>query len=278
MRIGGEAGLEEMSRKLFGSSFGEMQSEEILTPDGLLLCGFRSDRADLIELWSKARSLHSETGLWPIISHDGPRTWEWFPEETRRGRRSVDHDEAGGSEGTPEGVIAELVDAVWKGEEGCSGYRTAFGGIDLAELVAKIEEVPTPADPRSENIRFMAGFMGKPEWLCLIPAENSWQLPVLLDAPDTPNWLGSSTHPSLTLADHASVLESWHRRFGAEVFYLGSRELGLTVTRPPTDPLIVAEMAIEHWSFCYDLDQIIGDIAKVGKLQVPADHWLFWWD
>ncbi|MGW7543676.1 DUF4253 domain-containing protein [Streptomyces sp. NPDC054770] len=175
-------------------------------------------------------------------------------------------------------MIAELVGAVWKGEGGSSGYRAAFGDIDLSELAAKIADVPSPADPRSENIRFTEGFMGKPEWLCLIPAENSWELPVLLDAPDTPNWLGSSTHPSLTLADHVSVLESWHHRFGAEVFYLGSAELGLTVTRPPADPLTVAETAIEHWSFCYDLDQIIGDIARVGKLQVPADHWLFWWD
>ncbi|MEU3887505.1 DUF4253 domain-containing protein [Streptomyces sp. NPDC029041] len=46
---------------------------------------------------------------------------------------------------------------------------------------------------------------------------------------------------------------------------------------PPAAPLEAARVAIEHYAYCPDLDQVIGGLPEVA-VQVLTRTWFFWWD
>ncbi|MFF4352952.1 DUF4253 domain-containing protein [Streptomyces sp. NPDC001530] len=82
----------------------------------------------------------------------------------------------------------------------------------------------------------------------MVPAAHGYELPALIDAPYTVNWAGPREHPDLTPADHVAVLRSWHDRYGARNYYLGSTAVELTVAAPPTAPGEVARVAVEQYA------------------------------
>ncbi len=137
--------------------------------------------------------------------------------------------------------------------------------------------------PRSAASQLSTFFAEPPEWICLVPTEDPPGLPELLellellDAPDTPNHTPFPGREALSYRDHANVLREWHDRYGAEICYLDTHEVLLSVEHPPSAPSETARVAIEHYAYCPDLDQVIGGLPEV-VLQVPTRTWFFWWD
>ncbi|MBB4713003.1 hypothetical protein BJ965_002885 [Streptomyces luteogriseus] len=246
--------------------------ERVPTPRGGTLLGFRCAPDACLDLWRRARERHPATGWWPFITHTPPSDWEWaeLPGGSHR-------DETRGP------FIAGLVE-LQAGEllQEAETFRPPTGHLpvrDLDDLARRLTAaLPHPAPPRPAETRLATFSVGPPEWICLVPTDDPVGLPELLDAPDTPNHTPFPGRESLSYRDHADVLREWHDRFGAEICYLDTAALLLSVGSPPTDPLQAARVAIEQYAYCPDFDQLIGGLPEIAAHQAPAPFWFFWWD
>jgi hypothetical protein len=106
------------------------------------------------------------------------------------------------------------------------------------------------------------------------PAARSGYLHAATPPPWARGVRGDDTSPGAGVA----VLRSWHDRYGARLHYLGSTALELTVASPPATVAEVAQVAVEQYAYCCDLDQIFGDPLDIAERQVPTRWWYFWWD
>ncbi|MFD8230383.1 DUF4253 domain-containing protein [Streptomyces sp. NPDC059696] len=246
--------------------------QRVRTPRGGTLLGFRCTPDACLDVWRRARERHADTGWWPFITHTQPSDWEWadLPDGSHRGE-------------THGPFVARLVE-LQAGEllKEAETFRPPTGRLpvrDLDDLAGRlVAAVPHSAPPRPAETRLATFFAGPPEWICLVPTGDPAGLPELLDAPDTPNHTPFPGRESLSYRDHADVLREWHDRFGAEICYLDTDALLLSVRNPPTDPLQVARVAIEHYAYCPDFDQLIGGLPEVAAHQAPTRFWFFWWD
>ncbi|WP_100244134.1 DUF4253 domain-containing protein [Streptomyces ipomoeae] len=247
----------------------------VRTPRGGVLLGFRSDPDAALDVWRRARERYATTGLWPFVTHTSPTEWEWADvpgdshdekhrqscidrlTELQRDKLLREADEFNPPQEHP-APVRDLDDLA----------------LRLTGAVPAVEALP----PRSAESRLATFFAAPPEWICLVPTEDPLGLPELLDAPDTPNHTPFPGRESLSYRDHANVLREWHDRYGAEICYLDSHEVLLSVEHPPSDPLETARAAIEHYAYCPDLDQVIGGLPEVASRQVPTRTWFFWWD
>jgi hypothetical protein len=228
--------------------------EEATSPRGNVLYGVRCPPDECWEVWRELRDAARKIGFWPFVSHEGPREWEW--DHARAWDESARISPSRG--GTP----AQLVAAQ-------SGVLEDAGG--LADRLVDLA-------PRPQGKTFGEFFAYRPEWVCLATVPAQSQLPEILDAPSTPNWLGGPAHPVLRYEDHADVLREWHSRYDASICYLGSNSLMVQVGSPPRTVRDAAAVAIEQYAYCPDLDQVIGTLDDVAREQAGARQWFFWWD
>lgn len=244
------------------------------TPRGGVLLGFRCAPGACLDVWRRARERYGTTGLWPFITHTSPTEWEWADAP------GDSHDEKHG-----QSIIDRLMElqanellteAEWF--KPSQGHPSPARDLeDLARLLTDATPVAETRAPRSAESVLGAFFAEPPEWICLVPTEDPPSLPELLDAPDTPNHTPFPGGEALSYRDHANVLREWHNRYGAEICYLDTHEVLLSVEHPPAAPSETARVAIEHYAYCPDLDQVIGGLPEVA-LQVPTRTWFFWWD
>ncbi|MFC8247515.1 DUF4253 domain-containing protein [Streptomyces chartreusis] len=244
------------------------------TPRGGVLFGFRCEPGACLDVWRRARERYGSTGLWPFITHTAPSRWEWADvagddRDEKRRQPIVDR-------------LVELqandllTEAQWF--RGPQAHPTPARDLeDLARRLADSTPAAGTRTPRSAQ-SLLATFFGEPpEWICLVSTEDPCGLPELLDAPFTPNHTPFPGGDGLSYRDHANVLRAWHDRYGAEICYLDAHEVMLSVEHPPAAPLETARVAIEHYAYCPDLDQVIGGLPEVA-LQVPTRTWFLWWD
>lgn len=244
----------------------------VRTPRGGVLLGFRCEPGACLDTWRRAREQYRSTGLWPFITHTSPTRWEWaeVPRDRRDGKQ---------------GVIATLLES--QADELLEEARwfkppreLQAAARDLEDLARRLTRAVPAAEAlaRSAESRLASSFVAPPEWICLVPTEDPSGIPELLDAPDTPNHTPFPGREPLSYRDHANVLREWHDRYGAEICYLESHAVLLSVEHPPSDPFETARVAIEHYAYCPDLDQAVGGLPEVASRQVPTGAWFFWWD
>ncbi|MFG2747011.1 DUF4253 domain-containing protein [Streptomyces chartreusis] len=212
--------------------------------------------------------------MWPFITHTSPTRWEWadVPGDNRdeKRRQSI-------TDRLIELQANELLtEAQWfrPPQEHPTPARSLE---DLARRLADSTPAAGTRAPRSAESLLATFFAEPPEWICLVSTEDPSGLPELLDAPFTPNHTPFPGGEGLSYRDHANVLREWHDRYGAEICYLDTHEVLLSVEHPPAAPFETARVAIEHYAYCPDLDQVIGGLPEVA-LQVPTRTWFFWWD
>lgn len=226
--------------------------EEVLSPQGDALYGVRCGPDECWGAWQELRG--AGDGWWPFVSHEGPGEWEW--DRTRAVKEGRGFSEA--PRITPARLVAAQEDML----------------ADAPGLAERLGELA----PRPRGKTVGEFFARRPEWVCVAEVGEQFMLPEILDAPSTPNWVGSPAHPALRYEDHADVLRAWSSRYDVSLCYLGSNALVLEVGRPPRSARDVAAAAIEQYAYCYDLDQVIGSIDDVAREQACADQWFFWWD
>ncbi|MFE9654978.1 DUF4253 domain-containing protein [Micromonospora sp. NPDC006431] len=267
--------MKTLLRSLDGIEFAE-------TAAGVPLVSGTFPEGEHDRVWRALRAEHPRTGLWPVLGwtagtaaegtyswcrrHQGP-TWldalcEVDPAERMaliiRSKREwiVEDDES-----------ADPQTAAWQEER-----RAEFDPARVAEAIGPLTEIPP-------GIRRQTGSY-PPTDVLLVPAAAGHEVLALVPGlmATMNNWMGGPSHPDLHYADHVFVLRHWEKAWGAELYQPGVDNLELAVTRPPRDPLTAATCAIEQWSYCDDLSQILGEVDDVARRQAPADHWSFWWD
>jgi hypothetical protein len=226
--------------------------------------------------WERARAVHGTTGLWPFLSYEDPD--EWAQRTAFVGatlgmlRHALNY--------SPAEVVAELIadqqigahEQRWA-DAGLTAYR--LGLFDVEETLLRMDDEPVPV-PQPGYLG-VGGLLDEPLWLCLVPAGGGYELAGLVNTPYAHYWRACEEHPWLTTVDHVGVLRSWHERYGAEVRFLSTESMVLAVSRPPTERVEIAEVAVEQYAYCDDLGQTVGETGQVARLQVPGDRWSFWW-
>ncbi|MFE5614084.1 DUF4253 domain-containing protein [Streptomyces sp. NPDC056524] len=145
---------------------------------------------------------------------------------------------------------------------------------DPARLVRLLDE-PSGSAVAGNPLAFAPDWGIENLWLLLVEGiEESYRLPQLL-----PGFLynAATAWPDmspLTPADHAAFLRHWNALYGAEVFFMGGREIQLHVPCPPHDLPAIAALAIEQNAYCDDLD----DVVDTANGQARSTVWSFWWD
>ncbi|MEN0063985.1 MAG: DUF4253 domain-containing protein [Myxococcota bacterium] len=77
-----------------------------------------------------------------------------------------------------------------------------------------------------------------------VPSPHAWAVPVFL------GWGGFGAR--LDDAEAASVMRYWEHRFGATLMAVSGRELGFSVSRPPTSHDDARDVLAEHLAICAD--------------------------
>ncbi|MFF4894610.1 DUF4253 domain-containing protein [Micromonospora chersina] len=256
--------------------------ERAETAAGVPLVSGTFPGGDHDRVWRALRAEHPRTGLWPLLGWTAGSAAEGTYDWCRRHQgpdwlaalREVDPAERMAliirsklEWALGDGDSSDPQVAAWQEED-----RAAFDPRRVAEAIGPLTEIPPGI--RRETRRY------PPTEVLLVPAAAGHEVlalvPGLLSIMN--NWMGGPSHTELRYADHVFVLRHWENAWGAELYHCGGDDLELAVARPPRDALTAASCAIEQWSYCDDLSQILGDVHDVAREQAPADHWSFWWD
>ncbi|MQY15172.1 hypothetical protein SRB5_53500 [Streptomyces sp. RB5] len=246
----------------------------VRSPRGGVLLGFRCEPGECLDLWRRARARYEITGLWPVITHTSPTQWEWadVPGDS--------HDEKAGQSIIDRLVELQANSLLAEAQWFKRSYGSGRPARDLEDLTRRLTDAIPAAGtwtPISAESALATFFAEPPRWIWLVPTEDPSRLPEVLDTPFTPNHVPFPGEEALSYRDHANVLREWHDRYGAEICYLDTSSVLLSVERPPVTPTEAAQVAIEHWAYCPDLDQVIGGPPEVAA-QVSTRTWFFWWD
>ncbi|MER5332528.1 DUF4253 domain-containing protein [Micromonospora sp. NPDC002717] len=224
-----------------------------------------------VALWSRLRSQHRQSGLWPLLlsglSSEETRPWadgEVFP----AGMSSPDRHDA-----------AELLARWW----------TAHTRIDEDDMRAAAEHaavtapfgerwpglaVPGDASAPPDDFadQYAEFLLFKPARLGLVPAARG------ADTLAVSGWSGPLNHTSDT-GEISAVVRSWEDRFGVRVVGVGFDTLHLSVAAPPTSIEHACQVAAEHFAFCPDnIWQGAGTLTAYAEGILGAHSWSFWWD
>ncbi|MEH0981894.1 DUF4253 domain-containing protein [Micromonospora sp. CPCC 205556] len=233
-------------------------------------------------VWRALRAEQPRTGLWPVLGWTADNaaegTYQWCREQQGPAwlavLREVDPAERmaliirSKLEWTLSGgYLTEPQVAAWQEED-----RAGFDPVRVAAAISPLAEIPPGVARHTRSY--------PPTSVLLVPAAAGHEVLALVPGlmAIMNNWMGGPSHPDLLDVDHVFVLRHWEKAWGAELYAPDFDGLELLVTRPPRDPLAAAICAIEQWSSCDDLEQILGDVHDVARRQAPAGHWSFWWD
>jgi len=260
---------------------GGLPSGRLVTPDARLAVGspaagpvlWVSDQPVPAAgaLWARLRAEHPRTGLWPLLltglRSDPLRPWhagELCPVVLPPpGQRDAGR------------VLAGL----WRHSPG-----TGAGPHDHDGTQAPFAAWPglAPASPAPEG-RAAAGTGGQADTVATSIAAERAVYVGLIPAPSggealaVCGWLGATNHASAQQV--AIVIESWQRRFGAQLVAAGFDTLELAVTAPPATASGELLVAAEHYAF--SPDTFGGSPTRLGEYAdaVAGTHrWGFWWD
>lgn len=229
------------------------------TGDGTVLWGFAAGSDELERWWRRLRTVHAQTGVWPVLL--GPAD-ELGETHDLHGERDGRAELARSADLEAEHLLTRLAD-----ETGSPSGNKPPMGPDEPDDERSADEQPGEADDEP----FVRGAQ-EPGLVGLVEATAGWQVPALL------SWDGAANY-DLGGAEHAAVLRRWAQRWGAELVTLSFDTMELLVARPPADDAEAALVAMEQYAYCPDIvDQGVGSLAALAVRQVRAPSWLFWWD
>jgi hypothetical protein len=215
-----------------------------------------SDAPVQAELWTRLRSEHQRSGLWPVLLEDGVQPWsagQIAPDSVAE----IDHYTAAGFMTETWGdLINREVDLAPFGED-CPGPAAPGAAVAHPDVVA--------------------------DWYAGVVAERRTPLGLVAvdrgaDALVAIGWQGALHHNEWTVP-LAAVVRSWEERFGARVVGLGFNTLDLSIAAPPATLDHALQVAAEHWTFCPDsLLQGPGTLVDYAREIVGQNAWSFWWD
>jgi hypothetical protein len=212
-------------------------------------------------VWSRFRSEHARSGLWPVLLDETAQPWatgQVAPDDAAQ----IEHFSADGfmSEVWQEWVAQVPAEALAELEP----YGALCPG--LAPPGALVAEPGAVAD-------WLAGELaGRGMPLGLAAVDRG------ADALAVMGWQGA-LHHNEWMVPLAAVVRSWEERFGARVVSLGFNTLDLSVAAPPAELDHALHVAAEHWAFCPDnVVQGAGDLRGYAAQIAGAHAWSFWWD
>jgi Domain of unknown function (DUF4253) len=187
-----------------------------------------------VGLWSNLRAEHHRSGLWPLLVFRGAGSFGWYAE-----------DESSLARLEPVTLMSEW----WPGAVRLTTFDRRILGI------ARQEEWPGLAPPGTPRIDpdLLADQIaedrvaGEPVRIALVPTARS------ADSIGLVGWTGTDYEPYSPGALSA-VLRTWEERFGARVIGVDSGTLWVSVAAPPTTIEDAACVAVEHFSFCPEVE------------------------
>jgi uncharacterized protein DUF4253 len=224
-----------------------------------------SDEPVTVGLWSRLRAEHHRCGLWPLLLF----------EDTEDG--------AFGFYGEDESSLAQLDAALtlarwWEGLG--TKYFASVGAKDIRGWPGLAPPGTSDADPdRVADEVAEAMVAGEPATLALVPAPRS------ADTLGLAGWTATDNEDYFAGA-LSSVVRSWENRYGARVIAVGSGTLWLSVAAPPATVDHAAEIAVEHFTFCpeveprqnFEYDPERPQFLQYAESIVDQRIWRFWWD
>jgi len=109
--------------------------------------------------------------------------------------------------------------------------------------------------------------------LILFPTKEGWRVPAYL------NFGAWNECPSPH--EHVCMMKHWQEHYGAEITYIGSTIVGLSVSRPPQDRESALRLAWEHFAYCSDTLAVAPEVETLDDLAASllnSSTWSFWWD
>jgi Domain of unknown function (DUF4253) len=205
-------------------------------------------------LWSRLRTTHHASGLWPLLLEDSAQPWS-----------------AGQIAPEPAAEI-DTYDAAWFMAEVWADW--VHPPIDIAPFGDYSPGLAPPGElrepPGAAADRYAASRTGRP--LGLVAAGRG------ADTLATIGWQGARHHNPWT-APLAAVVRSWEDRFGVQVVGIGFDTLDLSVAAPPTSPRHALHVAAEHATFCPEvIVQGPGSLAGHAEQIIGRDRWSFRWE
>jgi Domain of unknown function (DUF4253) len=187
-----------------------------------------------VGLWSHLRAEHHRSGLWPLLVFRGGEGFGWYAE-----------DESSLARLDPVTLMSEW----WPGAVRVTKFDRRILGI------ARQEEWPGLAPPGTPRIdpdlladeTAEGKVAGEPARIALVPTARS------ADSIGHAGWSATDYEPYSPGALSA-VLRTWEERFGARVIGVGSGTLWVSVAAPPTTIEHAARVAVEHFSFCPEVE------------------------
>jgi hypothetical protein len=207
--------------------------------------------------WRLAHDFHN-TGLWPLVTDglngDLDRPW-------REGELGAIED--------PEGVDVEaFLRSNVEEDEPDDDAEVRWQGLAPA-MTLTADGAPAEANVGQLPYRLEAAPLGA---LMVVAAQRPADVLARL------GWLGA-VNLDAGGGQLSAVLRSWEDRFGAVPVCVGFDTLVLAVSRPPTDPAALEQLALEHYGFCPDnIEQGSGSVEAYTMDLAGQRMWSFWWD
>jgi hypothetical protein len=251
-------------------------------PEGPIFHVLIEGHSRVLDQWQQARGLVGTTSLYPVIvaSKEAmiteilerpPGSTEIRMAEIVRQAREMDAMQ----------VLAHYLCS--PGDEYGKVSVEVFSATDPGIYLPWVEEI-LGAWPESVDLKEFSRSSECLEFpeareivsLCLLPVEQSWQVPALL------RFGGWNDCPFP--AEHTCVHLSWHNRYGAEIIRLSRDTMELFVPYPPTTLQECRSLALEH--FAYSPDTIYSALSSPEGLELKDLvisllrywFWFFWWD
>ncbi len=151
--------------------------------------------------------------------------------------------------------------------------RTASGAVTREnEGVLPVGDPPpdeSPAKPQRAHyrVRTSAGAPVEQCYIALLPTQDWTEAPAYLA------FGGFNACPPPE--DHIAAMRSWRDRYGAELVAMSADTLEFRVARPPRTGAEAMALAEEHYAYCGE------DAESIGQMATDLQHsewWFFWWD
>ena len=237
-----------------------------------------------LDQWQTARNLVPTTGLWPVIVNSSGMEGFLFADIQREDplpqliRQAQDVHALD--------VLAKRLHrssefVLVKSSEQVS--VAVFSATDPSAYLPWIErirgvwpDIIDPEDSDPHDFLLPEEFLQIPKGqemvtLCLLPIEQSWEVPLCLQ-------FGGWNECPLP-AEHSSVQLSWQQRYGAEIVCMSGDIIECIVTSPPTTQREARTLALEQFAYCSDIvHQGVGSLEELAARLLRNQTWYFWWD